>query len=471
MSVVTRFSPSPTGYLHIGGARTALYSWFYARQHGGRFILRIEDTDRERSTQEAVQVILDAMEWLGLDYDEGPHFQTGRLERYRDVIQQLMANGKAYNCYCSREELDLMRKDQRARGIKPRYNGRCRDRKEPAEGRDPVVRFRNPPDGEVVFDDLVRGPITIRNEELDDLVIARPDGMPTYNLTVVVDDLDMGVTHVIRGDDHINNTPRQINILSALGSSPPAYAHVSMILGEDGKRMSKRHGAVGVMQYRDDGYLPDALLNYLVRLGWSYGDQEIFSREELLEYFRIDDVNRSASTFNPEKLLWLNHEYMMALSPEELAEKAAWHFEQTGIDLHTHDNVLAVMNLVRERCKTLTDLVDQASFFFQDVKEYDEKALGKHIGPDTPGIIASLTDRLEALETWSPELVHGAIQAVVDHWGVGFGQVAQPVRIAVAGSAASPSIDQTLSVLGRDTSLARLHRVLPVFAEVAKTAD
>jgi glutamyl-tRNA synthetase len=471
MNVVTRFPPSPTGNLHIGGARTALYSWLHARQQGGRFVLRIEDTDRARSTEEAVQAILDSMKWLELDFDEGPYFQSERLDRYREVIGQLMEGGSAYNCYCSRETLNAMREDQRARGLKPRYDGRCRHRTEAEAGVDPVVRFRNPVDGEVVFDDLIRGSVVVRNEELDDLVIARPDGMPTYNLTVVVDDMDMGITHVIRGDDHINNTPRQLNILDALGVSPPVYAHVPMILGEDGKRMSKRHGATGVMQYRDDGYLPEALLNYLVRLGWSYGDQELFSREELGEYFRISDVNRSASTFNPEKLLWLNHEYIMALDPAELVERAAWHFSNSGIDLVAQDNSVEVLELVRERCKTLVDLVNQARFFFEDVSEYDERALSKHIRSDTPVIIAELADRLRDLNTWSPEMIHGVVQAVADNFEVGFGHVAQPVRIAVAGSAMSPSIDQTLAVLGRKTTLERLNRALPVFTDISRAVD
>ena len=310
---VTRFPPSPTGYLHIGGARTAFYSWLHAKQNNGKFVLRIEDTDLERSTQESVQAILDGMEWLELDYDEGPYYQTKRFDRYKEVVQQLLDSGHAYYCYCSKEEVDAMREEQRAKGLKPRYDGTWRNRTDSVEGVDPVVRFKNPLDGDVIIEDLVKGNIVISNTELDDLIIARSDGVPTYNLTVVVDDLDMGMTHVIRGDDHINNTPRQINIMRALGAEPPKFAHVPMILGEDGKRLSKRHGAVGVMQYRDEGFLPEALLNYLVRLGWSHGDQELFSRAELLDLFRIEDVNRAPSTFNPEKLLWINHETINAL--------------------------------------------------------------------------------------------------------------------------------------------------------------
>jgi len=318
---VTRFPPSPTGY----GARTALYSWLHARQHGGKFVLRIEDTDLERSTQASVQAIFDGMAWLNLDYDEGPYYQTQRFDRYKDVIDELLQKGRAYHCDCSKQRLDEMRETQKASGLKPKYDGRCRDLGLAAAD-NTVVRFKNPLDGEVVIQDLVKGAIVIANQELDDLIIARPDGVPTYNLTVVVDDMDMGITHVVRGDDHINNTPRQINILEALGAEPPHYAHVPMILGEDGARLSKRHGAVSVMQYRDEGFLPEALLNYLVRLGWSHGDQELFTMQELLELFKIEDVNRSPSAFNPEKLLWVNQEKIKALSAAELLEKSQWHF-------------------------------------------------------------------------------------------------------------------------------------------------
>ena len=312
MTIRTRFAPSPTGYLHVGGARTALYSWLHARKHGGKFVLRIEDTDRERSTEASVNAILEGMTWLGLEYDEGPFYQTDRFERYGEIIQQLMDKGLAYHCYCTREELDAMREEAMKRKEKPRYNGRCRVRSEARDGVEPVIRFKNPVDGVVVINDLIKGKVVIQNSELDDLIIARSDGTPTYNLTVVVDDWDMGVSHIIRGDDHLNNTPRQINLLRALGAEPPTYAHVPMILGEDGKRLSKRHGAVSVMQYREEGILPEALLNYLVRLGWSHGDQEVFSMEEMIELFDIENVNSAASIFNPEKLLWLNQQYIIA---------------------------------------------------------------------------------------------------------------------------------------------------------------
>ena len=466
MDVVTRFPPSPTGYLHIGGARTALYSWLHARQSGGRFVLRIEDTDRERSTDEAVQAIIDGMDWLGLDYDEGPHYQTERLSRYQEVIQQLLDSGDAYHCYCSKERLDEMREEQRAKGLKPKYDGRCRHDAKVIEGVDPVVRFKSPETGGVVIKDLIKGSISVANEELDDLVIARADGMPTYNLCVVVDDMDMGITHVIRGDDHINNAPRQINILSALGVDLPAYAHVPMILGEDGKRLSKRHGAVGVMQYRDDGFLPDALLNYLVRLGWSHGDQELFSREELLKYFRIEDVNRSASTFNPEKLQWVNHEHMKAMEPAALVDAAVWHYDQQGIKIAEQANAADVVALIRERASTLVELVNQSLFFFREIESYDEAAIKKHIREASSDLLMQVQQGLEALSDWSAEDIHHIVQDVVDKNEVGFGKVAQPIRIAVTGSTQSPSIDQTLALLGREQTIQRIAAAITVFSEV-----
>ena len=459
---ITRFPPSPTGYLHIGGARTALYSWLHARQTDGKFVLRIEDTDLERSTQESVQAILDGMQWLGLDYDEGPYYQTHRFDRYKEVISGLLSDGKAYHCECSRERLDEMRETQKANGQKPKYDGRCRELGL-ADTESTVVRFKNPIDGDVIIHDLVKGNIVISNHELDDLVLARPDGVPTYNLTVVVDDMDMGITHVIRGDDHINNTPRQINILNALGAELPLYGHVPMILGEDGARMSKRHGAVGVMQYRDDGFLPEALLNYLVRLGWSHGDQELFSMKELLELFKIEDVSRSPSTFNPEKLLWVNQEKIKALTPAELLEKSEWHFLQAGLEQPIGEYAESVVALIQERCKTLIDVVDQTRFFFADVESYDEAALKKWVKPVSPELLKALIEKLEALDNWVAEAVQAAVQAVVDENEVGFAKVAQPVRIAVTGSTMSPSIDATLELLGRDTSLVRLKAGLSAF--------
>ncbi len=331
MTVRTRFAPSPTGYLHIGGARTALYSWLHAKKHNGDFVLRIEDTDRERSTQASVDAILEGMDWLGLDYDEGPIFQTDRFDRYAEVIQQLVEQGDAYHCCCTREELDEMRETQRANKEKPRYNGKCRNRTDITDEMESVIRFKNPLEGDVIIDDMIKGEIIINNRELDDLIIARSDGTPTYNLTVVVDDLDMEMTHVIRGDDHINNTPRQINMFRALGRDIPKLAHAPMILGDDGKRLSKRHGAVGVMQYRDDGYLPQAVLNYLLRLGWSHEDQEIFSRDEMIDLFNVENVNGAASTFNTQKLIWVNEQYIKTMPATELAEHLQWHLDDQGL--------------------------------------------------------------------------------------------------------------------------------------------
>jgi len=464
--IVTRFPPSPTGYLHIGGARTALYSWLLARQNSGKFVLRIEDTDLERSNQESVQAILDGMQWLGLDYDEGPHYQTQRFDRYEEVIKDLLASSHAYHCECSRERLDAMRETQKAEGLKPKYDGRCRDLGLSASNQT-VVRFKNPLDGEVVIKDLVKGNIVISNHELDDLVIARPDGVPTYNLTVVVDDMDMGITHVIRGDDHINNTPRQINILTALKAELPFYGHVPMILGEDGARLSKRHGAVSVMQYRDDGFLPEALLNYLVRLGWSHGDQELFSADELLALFKVEDVSRSASTFNSSKLLWINQEKIKALTPAELLDKSHYYFAQAGInvmsDEHSKEYRVAVIGLIQERCKTLLEVVEQSRFFFSDITTYESTAMKKWIKPATEGLLDALILKLEGLSAWQASDIQRVLQSVVDEHEVGFAKVAQPIRIAITGGTNSPSIDQTLALLGRDTSLERLKTGLAKF--------
>ena len=357
MKIKTRFAPSPTGYLHVGGARTALYSWLFARNHGGEFVLRIEDTDLERSTPEAIEAIMDGMNWLSLEWDEGPYYQTKRFDRYNAVIDQMLEEGTAYKCYCSKERLEALREEQMAKGEKPRYDGRCRHSHEHHADDEPcVVRFANPQEGSVVFDDQIRGPIEFSNQELDDLIIRRTDGSPTYNFCVVVDDWDMEITHVIRGEDHINNTPRQINILKALKAPVPVYAHVSMINGDDGKKLSKRHGAVSVMQYRDDGYLPEALLNYLVRLGWSHGDQEIFTREEMIKYFTLNAVSKSASAFNTDKLLWLNHHYINALPPEYVATHLQWHIEQENIDTRNGPQLADLVKLLGERCKTLKEM-------------------------------------------------------------------------------------------------------------------
>ena len=460
MTVVTRFAPSPTGMLHIGGVRTALFSWLHARRHGGRFILRVEDTDRERSTDEAVRVILEGMQWLGLAADEGPYYQTQRFPRYREVIGQLLAQGKAYRCYCTKEELDELRAQQMARKEKPRYDGRWRDRTDSRPGVDPVIRFKNPLDGEVVVEDLVHGRVVFRNEELDDLVIARGDGTPTYNFCVVVDDMDMGVTHVIRGDDHLNNTPRQMNMLAALGAKLPAYAHVPMILGADGAKLSKRHGAVSVLQYDEEGYLPDALLNYLVRLGWSHGDQEIFSLDQMIECFDIPDINHSASTFNPDKLLWLNHHYLMHGDPVHVAHHLRWHLGRLGIDPAEGPDPVAVVKAQRERNKTLVEMAESSAFFYREFEQYDDKAARKHLTPSAQPGLTLLRETLGALRPWVRESIHDLIAASAAALGMKMGGVAQPLRVAVTGAAVSPPIDLTLEILGQEKTLARLDRAI-----------
>lgn len=458
MSIRTRFAPSPTGYLHVGGARTALFSWLYARKHGGRFILRIEDTDLERSTQESVNAILEGMTWLGLEYDEGPFYQTHRFDRYKEVIQQLLDQGDAYYCYCSKEELETLREKQMADKEKPRYNGKCRQGAEGSGER--VVRFKNPEQGEVVIDDLVKGRIVVANRELDDLIIARSDGTPTYNLTVVVDDMDMGVTHVIRGDDHVNNTPRQINILKALGAHLPAYAHVPMILGADGARLSKRHGAVSVMQYRNEGYLPEALLNYLVRLGWSHGDQELFSIDEMIQLFDLEKVNVSASTFNTEKLLWLNHQYMMNSDPSHVAHHLSWHLGERGIDPSDGPAPVEVVKAQRERCKTLVEMADESVYFYKEFDEYDEKAVKKNFKSGVDDILQHLWNQFNGIEEWEADMLHQVVLDCADQLQLGLGKVAQPLRVAVCGSGVSPAIDMTLKLLGKQKTLGRIERAI-----------
>ncbi len=460
MMVKTRFAPSPTGYLHIGGARTALYCWLYARKTGGRFLLRIEDTDRERSTQASVDAILEGMEWLQLEYDEKPIFQTDRFDRYAEVIQQLIDQGAAYYCYCSREELDEMRDQQRNNKQKPRYDGRCRHRSKPRAGVEPVIRFRNPTDGEVVIDDLVKGKIVIANKELDDLIIARSDGTPTYNLTVVVDDIDMQMTHIIRGDDHINNTPRQINMYKALGAELPKFAHVPMILGDDGKRLSKRHGAVGVMQYREEGYLPQALLNYLIRLGWSHGDQEIFTREEMIALFDISDVHSAPSTFNTEKLQWLNQQYIKTLPVEEIIKHLHWHIEEQNLDISNGPELADVVNALRERAKSLVDLVASCRYYYEDFTEYDVNAAKKNFKTATPDIMQALLDQLESLSEWQLDSIDAAIKATCEKLDLKLNKVGPPLRVAVTGSAMSPSLDVTLKLVGRERTLKRLTQAI-----------
>lgn len=462
MTVVTRFAPSPTGYLHVGGARTALYSWLYARANGGEFVLRIEDTDLERSTQSAIDAILEGMTWLGLNHEHGPYYQTKRFDRYKALIQQLLEEGKAYKCYCSRERLDELRETQMANGEKPKYDGKCRDVGEQAG--DFVIRFRNPDEGSVIIKDHVRGEIEIQNAELDDLIIQRSDGSPTYNFCVVVDDWDMNVSHVVRGEDHINNTPRQINILKALGAPIPEYAHVSMILGDDGKKLSKRHGAVSVMQYRDEGYLPQALLNYLVRLGWSHGDQEIFTLEEMIEKFDLDAISQSASAFNTEKLIWLNQHYIKSLPVEEVAEHAQWHFEQQQIDTAQGPKLTDVIAIQADRVKTLKELAEISRYFYHDYDEFDEKAAKKHLRLVSQEPLEVVKSKLQGLTKWTPEAIQGAINETAESLEIGMGKVGMPLRVAVTGAGNSPSLDVTLALLDIEQVGHRIDKALKYIA-------
>ncbi|MGA7800876.1 MAG: glutamate--tRNA ligase [Gammaproteobacteria bacterium] len=461
MTIRTRFAPSPTGYLHIGGARTALFSWLHARRHGGKFVLRIEDTDLERSTAESVNAILEGMTWLGLDYDEGPFYQTERFDHYRAIIQRLMDTGHAYRCYCSKERLETLRAGQLARKEKPRYDGHCRNGATPPSPDAPyVVRFRNPLEGQVVVDDLVRGRVVFNNAELDDLIIQRSDGSPTYNLTVVVDDTDMAITQVIRGDDHLNNTPRQMNIMRALGYEPPHFAHVPMILGEDGKRLSKRHGAVSVMQYRDEGYLPEALLNYLVRLGWSHGDQEIFSLDEMVELFDIGSVNNAPSTFNAGKLLWLNQHYIKSGEPPHVARHLSVHLGRMDVDPAPAPELADVVIAQRERAKTLVEMAQNSAFFYRDFEGYDEKAARKNLTGEAVEALERLAEALGALSDWTQEAIHQVVTDTAESLGVKMGKIAQPLRVAVAGGAVSPPIDVTVQLVGRERSLQRIAKAL-----------
>ncbi len=452
----TRFAPSPTGYLHIGGARTALFSWAFAQRHGGRFILRIEDTDLERSTAASTQAILDGMAWLGLDYDEGPFYQMQRLERYREVAEQLLRSGQAYHCYASKEELEALREAQRARGEKPRYDGRWRDSTAaPPAGVKPVIRFKTPLDGEVTFNDLVKGPITVANGELDDLVLMRADGVPTYNFGVVVDDLDMNITHVIRGDDHVNNTPRQINIMRALGATLPEFAHVPMILGSDGERLSKRHGAVSVMQYRDEGYLPEALVNYLARLGWSHGDEELFSRDQLVEWFDLAHISRSPARFNPEKLDWLNQQYLKTADDTRLADLVRPLLAERGAAPGPGSpDLAAVVALLKGRAGLLPEIADAAVYFYRQVPAPAELRT-QHLTEAALPALRTLAQRLGDVE-WSVQAIGALLKAVASEHGLKMGQVGMPVRVAVCGTTQTPSLDATLHLLGRETVVSRL---------------
>lgn len=466
MTVKTRFAPSPTGYLHIGGVRTALFSWLLARKSQGSFTLRIEDTDRERSTQEAVDVIIEGMQWLGLDWDEGPIFQTHRFERYKEIVDQLLDQGDAYKCYCTKDELDAVREEQLRAKQKPRYNRKCRNNAQrPSENAPYVIRFKNPIGDVVQVNDLIRGHVTVQNDELDDLILVRSDGTPTFNLTVVVDDLDLGITHVVRGVDHLNNTPRQINIMLALNAQPPHYAHLPMILGDDGQLLSKRHGAVSVLQYRDEGYLPQALLNYLVRLGWSHGDQEIFSIEEMIDFFDLSKVHHSAAAFNADKLKWLNQHYIRTLPPETVAEHLAPQMQLANVDVSNGPSLATLVALQADRVETLKEMAIVSRYFYEEFDHYDEKAAKKTLKQNAIEPLNLLREAFEQLTEWSDATIDAAITAILETHDLKLGKVAQPLRVAITGGSASPAIAQTAALIGKDRVISRIDRALAFIEE------
>lgn len=465
----TRFAPSPTGFLHIGGARTALFNWLLARREGGEFVLRIEDTDTDRSSRESIEQILEGMSWLGLDADDGPYYQMERLDRYRLVAQQLLDAGKAYHCYCSQDELKTMREEQRAKGLKPRYDQRCRERTEPEPGVPPVVRFKSPSSGHVSVHDQIRGEVLFDNAELDDLVLMRSDGIPTYNFSVVIDDNDMGITHVVRGDDHLNNTPRQLNLLAALDLSPPQYAHLPMILGADGSRLSKRHGAVSVLAYRDAGYLPQAVLNYIARLGWSHGDQELFTIEQMIELFGLDGVNESAASFDPDKFLWVNQQWLKDAAADDVADSLSPFLEARNFDIAAGPPLNEIVEVQRDRARTLVEMVDKSAFIYTEPEPYAEKAVRKNFGSDVSAVLDGLSEQLRDLSEWNVETTQAAVEAVAEKLELKMGKVAQPLRVAVTGDSASPGIGQTLVLLGREKSLSRLGRASEFVRAAAST--
>jgi len=448
----SRFAPSPTGYLHIGGARTALFAWLWAKKNESKFVLRIEDTDKNRSTQDSVNAILQGMEWLGLSYDEGPIYQSDRLERYTEVISQLLVEGKAYYCECTKERLEEMRKAQMASGDKPKYDGCCRDKKLTSG----VVRFLNPDNGTVSFDDFVKGKIEIANSELDDLIIARSDGSPTYNLTVVIDDHDMEIECVVRGDDHLNNTPKQINLYEALGWNIPRFAHVPMILGADGSRLSKRHGAVNLMSYRDAGYLPKALLNYIVRLGWSHGDQEIFSIDEMINMFELENINKSSASFNQDKLDWINHSYIKTSVINELVSELQWHLNQLSVNLNDGPDIKEVIEALRDRSKSLVDMAKSCVMFYHDFEDFDSTLAIKFFNLESRLVLADLLKNLNNLEKWTTENIHEVIQNICKDRNIGFGKVGQPFRLAISGDGNAGSIDKCAQLVGKERVLVRL---------------
>ena len=470
MTVKTRFAPSPTGYLHVGGARTALYSWLFAKNQGGEFVLRIEDTDLERNSQEAVDAILEGMQWMGMEWDEGPYYQSKRFDRYNEMVDKLLAEDKAYKCYAPKELLDQIRAEQEANKEMARYDANhpkiIAANEAAQEGDACVIRFRNPKQGSVIFDDQIRGRIEISNSQLDDLIIRRTDGAPTYNFVVVVDDWDMGITHVVRGEDHINNTPRQINIYEALGAPVPTFAHCAMILGDDGAKLSKRHGAVSVMQYRDEGYLPNALNNYLVRLGWSHGDQEIFSQEEMIEFFSLNAISKSASAFNTEKLLWLNNHYIKTSEPEYVAKYLQWHLDAQKIDTTNGPAITEVIKLVGERCNTLIELAEQSRYFYEDFSEFEAGAAKKHLRGVAKGPLELALAKVEALEEFTTaNIKDGVIAAVCEELEIGMGKIGMPLRVAVTGGGQSPSVDAVMELVGKERVIARIKMALEFIVE------
>ena len=458
----TRFAPSPTGVLHLGSVRTALFNWLYAHHKKGICILRIEDTDKERSTEENVQAILDGMEWLGIKSDNDPIYQSEKWDRYQEVADQWLNSGDAYHCYCSKDELNDLRKEQMARGEKARYDGRCRDLRKPLSDHDPVIRFKNPLDGEVVVNDRVHGKVVFQNSELDDLIIVRSDGTPTYNFTVVVDDSDMKITHVIRGDDHLNNTPRQMNMLQVLGVSPPQYAHLPMILGEDGTKLSKRHGAIDIRDYRDKGYLPEAMLNYLVRLGWSHGNQEIFSLEEMTDFFDLSKLTSSASIFNPGKLLWLNQHYIMNLPVEKIRDALSISMKKLGIDHSDGPDLISVVEVFRERAETMLHMAESCRYCYEDFKQLNPKSVKKHLRPVILEPLESVSKKFNQLSEWSSENIESCIRDTVASHDITMGKLGQPLRVAVTGGSVSPPIDKTIWLIGKDRILRRLEQAIKI---------
>lgn len=463
--IKVRFAPSPTGFLHIGGVRTALFNWLFARHHGGQFVLRIEDTDHERSTEESITEILESMRWLGLDWDEGPYRQTERQEIYSAKVDQLLRESKAYRCYCTQEELDQKRVEAQKKGLKPKYDGTCRERTDQPEGAPSVVRFKAPLEGSIVVEDLLRGKVVFDIAELDDLILQRTDGSPTYNFVVVVDDADMGITHVVRGDDHLSNTPRQCLLYDALGFPRPRFAHISMILGQDKARLSKRHGATSALAYRDMGYLPSAMINYLARLGWSHGDQEIFSREEMIQHFSFDSVHTSAAVFDPDKLSWLNEHYIKTTPPEELARHLEPFLISSGILEEGHGlnyaEIAKVIPCLNQRAKTLVEMAEKSAFYFKKEVEFDEKARDKFLTTETRPLLQKAIAGLSLLEKFSAEEIEALFNKVVEEEGVKLGKLAQPVRVALTGTTVSPGIYDVILLLGKEETLKRLNQALP----------